>query len=82
MTKKQAKLYEGHLSHAATASDPHADMNFGSRPVAGQSKAYNSENARGQRQRPTDSDTTAGDAAASGPRQGEGWPARSPSKKY
>lgn len=51
------------------------------KPSAGQTKSYSSENARGQSQKRTNSDTTAGDAAASGPGPYSGWPSRSPSKR-
>src|SRR5262249_54583627 len=68
MVIKNARLYKGQYSHAATASDPNADEDYGSPPVVGQGgNAYNSTNARGVRQQPTDSDMTAGNAASSGP---------------
>ena len=54
----------------------------GSDPVVGQrGKPYNNENARGQNQPRTNSDTTAGDSPASGPKH-SGWPVRPASQKY
>jgi hypothetical protein len=78
---KGAKLYKGHHPHAATASDPNSDMTFGKAPSVGQSKPYqDGQNAHRKAEKPTRSNTTAGDAAASGPAH-SGWPARSPSSK-
>ena len=57
--------------------------NVGAAPVVGQrGQPYNSTNAHRVHQQSTDSDMTAGNAAASGPYHSGGWPIRSPSKKY
>jgi len=73
------RLPFGHHSHASSAQDgPFPD--FGERPVVGQTAPYNSTNARGKNEKAASHDWTAGDAAASAPRQSRGWPARSPSK--
>lgn len=58
----------------------HGGKGFGSRPVVGQGKSYVSgANAHGKHEKPTRSNTTAGDSAASQPHQGS-WTGRPPTK--
>ena len=52
-------------------------------PSVGQrGKPFQGENARGQSQPRTNSSTSAGGGADSGPRHEKGWPAKSPSNRY
>jgi hypothetical protein len=75
MSKTGAKLYKGHLSHAASASDPHEDMDTGKPPRVGQSSSYASgSNAHGNQAKtkspPRDPSR---EMPMSGPSQPRGW---------